>query len=104
MENKTQAPGDSQNTSPSKITYPAFIKKTGLWPINISLFLFYSNIVSILAMLFITLTSNSTALSNPAELAEKVNGVSMISAVLTLGLTIIYKRKFYLFKETVETE
>ncbi len=96
---------NGKNTNKSNhIIYPSFINKTGVWPINISLFLFYSNVVSIIAMMFVAFTTDSSALSDPGNLAEKVNGVSMISAVLTLGLTIIYKRKFYLFRDTTKGE
>ncbi len=93
----------NKNQPARKISYPKFVNRIGVWPINIGLFFLYSNVVSVVAIFLISLKPNSTILS-PEVVAEKVNGISMICIILTLGLTMLYKRKFYLFRDLVEVE
>lgn len=93
----------NKNQLPRKISYPEFVNRLGVWPINIGLFFLYSNVVSVVVIFLISLKPDSTILS-PEVVAEKVNGISMICIILTLGLTILYKRKFYLFRDVIETE
>jgi len=80
------------------VDYPKLIQKFGVWPVNIGLFFFYSNVVG-LVVLFIGLAiMYNTGVTDQQIISQKLGGLSVISSLITLGLTIIHSRKFYFFR------
>jgi hypothetical protein len=77
------------------IEYPKLIKRFGVWPVNVGLFFFYNNVVSLVVLLVGLLIMHSNGVSDPRLINEKLGGLSVISSLITLGLTIIYSKKFY---------
>lgn len=86
------------NNENEHIHYPNAIKKFGLWPVNIGLFFFYSNIVGLIVLLFGLAVMYQTGVTDQQIISQKLGGLSVISSLITLGFTIIYSRKFYFFK------
>lgn len=84
----------TEETSPH-IEYPKLIARFGIWPVNIGLFFFYNNIVSLLVLIVGVIIMRQTGVTDPLLVSEKLGGLSIISTLLTLGLTILYSRKFY---------
>ncbi len=98
-----QTGGSSENPEykPSEnkaIHFPGFIKRFGVWPINIGLFFFYSNVVSLFVLIIGLTIMSSTGVKDEAIIVQKLGGLSVISTVITLGLTLIYSRRFYFSK------
>lgn len=84
--------------SPVNIDYPKLIAKFGVWPVNIGLFFFYNNVVSLVVLLLGVLIMYQTGVTDQKVISEKLGGLSVISSLVTLGLTIIYSKKFYFTK------
>ncbi len=81
-----------------EIDYPNIIRKLGVWPVNIGLFFFYSNVVSIAVLIFGIIVMHQTGVTDQRIVTEKLGGLSVISTLITLGLTMIYSDKFYFKK------
>ncbi len=80
------------------IQYPKMIRRWGIWPVNIGLFFFYNNIVSIFVIVVALFIMSASGVTDEAIISEKMGGLSVISTLLTLGLTLIYSRRFYFSK------
>lgn len=81
------------------IHFPNIVMKLGVWPVNIGLFFFYNNVVSLIVLLIGLLIMSSTGVNDQQIITQKLGGLSVISTVITLGLTLIYSRKFYFTRE-----
>ncbi len=84
--------------SPTNIDYPKLIERFGVWPVNIGLFFFYNNIVSLIVLIIGMTIMYQTGVTDQQVISEKLGGLSLISSLVTLGLTIIYSKKFYFTK------
>ena len=81
------------------IHFPNLILKLGMWPVNIGLFFFYNNVVSLIVLLIGLIIMSSTGVDDQQIITQKLGGLSVISTVITLGLTLIYSRKFYFTRD-----
>lgn len=86
------------NNENDHIHYPNLIKKFGVWPVNIGLFFFYNNVVSLVVLLVGLVIMYRTGVTDQQVISQKLGGISVISSLITLGLTVIHSRKFYFFK------
>jgi hypothetical protein len=89
---------ENNQKNPVNIDYPKLIAKFGVWPVNIGLFFFYNNVVSLVVLLLGVLIMYQTGVTDQKVISEKLGGLSLISSLVTLGLTIIYSKKFYFTK------
>ncbi|MBU3668428.1 MAG: hypothetical protein FGM57_00505 [Candidatus Taylorbacteria bacterium] len=96
-ENKQNEPefGARNEDLRTHVDYPKLIEKFGVWPVNIGLFFFYNNVVSLVVLIIGMIIMFQTGVTDQRVISEKLGGLSVISSLLTLGLTIIYSRKFY---------
>lgn len=89
---------ENNQKSPINIDYPKLIARFGVWPVNIGLFFFYNNVVSLVILLLGVLIMYQTGVTDQKVISEKLGGLSLISSLVTLGLTIIYSKRFYFTK------
>ncbi len=105
MNQETQNQDEQADRTPAPqpeehpIHYPRFIDKFGVWPVNIGLFFFYNNIVSLAVLIAGLIIMTSTGVTDQAVITEKLGGLSVISTLITLGLTLIYSRRFYFSRD-----
>ncbi|HEY1037218.1 MAG TPA: hypothetical protein VGE62_01395 [Candidatus Paceibacterota bacterium] len=99
MQQENRQDDQANGTDKNGIHYPDFVSRFGVWPINIGLFFFYNNIVSILVMIVGLVIMSSTGVADQQIISEKLGGLSVISTLITLGLTLIYSRRFYFSKD-----
>ncbi len=86
---------ESKPATNRTVHFPSFIKRFGVWPINVGLFFFYSNIVSLFVLIIGLTIMSLTGVQEEKIITEKLGGLSVISTIITLGLTLIYSRRFY---------
>ena len=88
---------DSQKES-SHIVYPFLVRKLGVWPLNIGLFFLYNTIINIIISFVAAIIFTRSGMTDAVVIANKTEGIAFIGLLLTLGLTIIFKRQFYASK------
>ncbi len=90
-----QDENNKRTDSLSHIEYPKLIAKFGVWPVNVGLFFFYNNVVSLVVLIIGLVIMHSTGVKDTVVINEKLGGLSVISSLITLGLTLIYSKRFY---------
>jgi hypothetical protein len=88
-----------QNNPNKNAVFPELLKRLGVWPFNVGLFFLYNNVVTILVVMVTSALLARNAAMSQQLIAEKIQGASFIATLLTLGLTFLYRRTFYITYE-----
>lgn len=80
------------------IHYPSYIKRLGTWPLNFGLFFLYNTIVNIVLSILAAIIFTSRGVTDTAVVVQKTQGLAVIGIILTLGITLIFQRRFYVHK------
>ena len=82
--------------------YPSYLKKAGAWPINAGLFFLYNTIVNIFLGILVSIIFTARGVNDTSVIFEKTKWLGFIGIILTLGITILFRKSFYILKKTLE--
>jgi hypothetical protein len=86
---------DKEPQKELRIAFPFLLRKLGLWPLNVGLFFLYNTIINIVISIVAAVIFTRAGTTDAATIANKTEGIAIIGILLTLGLTIIFKKQFY---------
>ncbi len=82
--------------------YPTYLQKAGAWPVNMGLFFLYNTIINIFLGILVSVVFTARGVTETAVILERTKWLGLIGIVLTLGITILFKKSFYVLKKIPE--
>jgi hypothetical protein len=82
--------------------YPSYLKQAGAWPINMGLFFLYNTIINIFLGILVSIIFTARGITDTTTILEKTKWLGLIGIILTLGITILFKKLFYVLKKIPE--